>query len=135
MRTKPIGTGPFKLVSYRQNSGILVEKNEDYFEEGLPYLDGINYQIIASRSTRHLSFIAGEHDITFPTDVTVPTLEDLKAQAPQAQCTARLSNTASNLLIRSEEHTSELQSLMRISYAVFCWKKKTQKYNTKQQST
>src|SRR3546814_3143159 len=29
---------------------------------------------------------------------------------------------------RSEEHTSELQSLMRISYAVFCLKKKT-KYN------
>src|SRR3546814_3894358 len=26
---------------------------------------------------------------------------------------------------RSEEHTSELQSLMRISYAVFCWKKQT----------
>src|SRR3546814_7390278 len=30
--------------------------------------------------------------------------------------------------VRSEEHTSELQSLMRISYAVFCLKKKT--YNT-----
>src|SRR3546814_10123694 len=30
---------------------------------------------------------------------------------------------------RSEEHTSELQSLMRISYAVFCLKKKTQKIN------
>src|SRR3546814_1875374 len=30
-------------------------------------------------------------------------------------------------LPRSEEHTSELQSLMRISYAVFCLKKKTQK--------
>src|SRR3546814_10056468 len=29
---------------------------------------------------------------------------------------------------RSEEHTSELQSLMRISYAVFCLKKKTDKY-------
>src|SRR3546814_4465308 len=28
-------------------------------------------------------------------------------------------------LLRSEEHTSELQSLMRISYAVFCLKKKT----------
>src|SRR3546814_2134435 len=28
--------------------------------------------------------------------------------------------------VRSEEHTSELQSLMRISYAVFCLKKKTQ---------
>src|SRR3546814_6641406 len=34
---------------------------------------------------------------------------------------------------RSEEHTSELQSLMRISYAVFCLKKKKQ-YNTKIQT-
>src|SRR3546814_3034372 len=33
-------------------------------------------------------------------------------------------NTATTI-IRSEEHTSELQSLMRISYAVFCLKKKT----------
>src|SRR3546814_7422670 len=32
---------------------------------------------------------------------------------------------------RSEEHTSELQSLMRISYAVFCLKKKTSKNHTK----
>src|SRR3546814_8597063 len=31
-------------------------------------------------------------------------------------------------MVRSEEHTSELQSLMRISYAVFCLKKKKQKY-------
>src|SRR3546814_3451708 len=31
---------------------------------------------------------------------------------------------------RSEEHTSELQSLMRISYAVFCLKKKTNKRTT-----
>src|SRR3546814_5956400 len=31
----------------------------------------------------------------------------------------------SSLFFRSEEHTSELQSLMRISYAVFCLKKKT----------
>src|SRR3546814_885061 len=35
--------------------------------------------------------------------------------------------------VRSEEHTSELQSLMRISYAVFCLKKKT--YNTEYIST
>src|SRR3546814_7870266 len=33
---------------------------------------------------------------------------------------------------RSEEHTSELQSLMRISYAVFCLKKKKKKENHKQ---
>src|SRR3546814_3196242 len=42
--------------------------------------------------------------------------------------------------LRSEEHTSELQSLMRISYAVFCLKKKIKQYtqtthNTKRPST
>src|SRR3546814_1753525 len=36
---------------------------------------------------------------------------------------------------RSEEHTSELQSLMRISYAVFCLKKKKKKKNKKTQET
>src|SRR3546814_4488669 len=41
--------------------------------------------------------------------------------APADAETARCSRAAS---IRSEEHTSELQSLMRISYAVFCLKKK-----------
>src|SRR3546814_4512751 len=35
---------------------------------------------------------------------------------------------------RSEEHTSELQSLMRISYAVFCLKKKNTKHTTKEYS-
>src|SRR3546814_5246760 len=38
--------------------------------------------------------------------------------------TLRLSSSATIVLNRSEEHTSELQSLMRISYAVFCLKKK-----------
>src|SRR3546814_7544749 len=33
--------------------------------------------------------------------------------------------TSANAVLRSEEHTSELQSLMRISYAVFCLKKTT----------
>src|SRR3546814_4064584 len=35
-------------------------------------------------------------------------------------------------VLRSEEHTSELQSLMRISYAVFCLKKKQQHQNTRE---
>src|SRR3546814_5107012 len=42
----------------------------------------------------------------------------------------RLLTKADSSSNRSEEHTSELQSLMRSSYAVFCWKKKiTQNYN------
>src|SRR3546814_6596112 len=46
---------------------------------------------------------------------------------------ARLGAAAT--VLRSEEHTSELQSLMRISYAVFCLKKKTNKQNDEQIQT
>src|SRR3546814_4990136 len=48
-------------------------------------------------------------------------------------CASRLSGEhviSKAALKRSEEHTSELQSLMRISYAVFCWKKKNKKEKT-----
>src|SRR3546814_1567067 len=39
----------------------------------------------------------------------------------------RIAGSAVTISARSEEHTSELQSLMRISYAVFCLKKKKKK--------
>src|SRR3546814_9908925 len=44
-----------------------------------------------------------------------------------ASCTTPVEE---GMVIRSEEHTSELQSLMRISYAVFCLKKKNKKHTT-----
>src|SRR3546814_4795252 len=44
--------------------------------------------------------------------------------APCVAATGFVAPTSSGFLQRSEEHTSELQSLMRISYAVFCLKKK-----------
>src|SRR3546814_9027748 len=40
-----------------------------------------------------------------------------------------------DMKVRSEEHTSELQSLMRISYAVFCLKKKKTIQSTESQAT
>src|SRR3546814_8640244 len=53
----------------------------------------------------------------------------LRGKVPAANvAVARLPEKMSAKLNRSEEHTSELQSLMRISYAVFCLK--TKKTNT-----
>src|SRR3546814_4234746 len=45
-------------------------------------------------------------------------------QPPRSERRHRQSRKARGYSVRSEEHTSELQSLMRISYAVFCLKKK-----------
>src|SRR3546814_15025203 len=47
-----------------------------------------------------------------------------KVQQPQRCWSAGSTSASQPSLGRSEEHTSELQSLMRISYAVFCLKKK-----------
>src|SRR3546814_2267359 len=47
------------------------------------------------------------------------------ADIPAALALAEARHQDCRLAVRSEEHTSELQSLMRISYAVFCLKKKT----------
>ena len=90
-RTNPIGTGPFKFVELKQNKSIKLVKNPDYFKKGMPYLDGIEYTIIPNRSTAILGFVAGRFDITFPTEVSIPLLKDVKAQAPQAvSCSSRL---------------------------------------------
>src|SRR3546814_10039901 len=56
--------------------------------------------------------------------VTLPTLSRFGTLEPLATLAA-----LRRYQLRSEEHTSELQSLMRISYAVFCLKKKKEKTN------
>ena len=103
MRRKPIGTGPFKLAEFKMNEGIKLVKNPDYWKPGLPYLDGIEYTIIADRSTRMLSFLSGKFDMTLPVDVTVPLLKNIRKDAPNAQCTMRSTGVAANVMINREK--------------------------------
>src|SRR3546814_7591388 len=56
----------------------------------------------------------------------------LRRRPDIAQAELSLAASDATLDARSEEHTSELQSLMRISYAVFCLKKKNKQITTKQ---
>ncbi len=102
MRTQPIGTGPFRFVEFKRNEVMRLARNPDYWKPGLPYLDGIEYRIIPSRSTRLLAFIAGKFDMTYPTDVTVSGLRDIRSQAPAAQCSMRPSNVSTNLIINRD---------------------------------
>ncbi|MDP6691426.1 MAG: ABC transporter substrate-binding protein [Alphaproteobacteria bacterium] len=99
MRTHPIGTGPFKFVSLKQNEHVKFRKNENYWKKGKPHLDGIDWTIIKSRSTRVLAFIAGKFDFTFNVDVTIPLLKDVKAQAPHAVCDLVTTNVSTNLIV------------------------------------
>ncbi|MGE4046606.1 MAG: ABC transporter substrate-binding protein, partial [Acetobacteraceae bacterium] len=102
MRTKPIGTGPFKLVEFKQNESIKLARNPDYWKPGLPYLDAIEYTIVTNRSTALLAFSTGRFDMTFPNEVTIPLLKDLKTQTPQAICKLVPNNCAVNVLVNRE---------------------------------
>src|SRR5262249_17296765 len=86
MRTKPVGTGPFKLAEFKRGASIRLVRNPDYFKKDRPYLDEITFRVIDSRATRVLAFSAGEFDITFPSDITVALVRDVKARAPNAIC-------------------------------------------------
>lgn len=102
MRTKPIGTGPFRFVEFRRNEVIRLARNPDYWKTGRPYLDAIEVRIIPSRSTRILAFIAGEFDMTYDIDVTIPLMKDVQSQAPTAICQLRPTGIYSNLLVNRD---------------------------------
>src|SRR3546814_5440473 len=83
-------------------------------------------------SVRMLRPAIWTRSVAWPTMVT-------RSPSTRASGVTGVTSTDEGNRLRSEEHTSELQSLMRISYAVFCLKKKKpyrtyQKVSTKQQN-
>ena len=103
MRTKPIGTGPFKLVSFESNRSIKLTKNADYWKPGRPYLDGVEFSIIGNRSTRMLAFVANEFDLTFVADITVPLIGEVMARSPKAICQLVPTGVSTNLLVNRDK--------------------------------
>ena len=101
-RANPIGTGPFKFVEFKRNESMRLARNPDYWKKGLPYLDGIEYTIIPNRATALLSFVSGRFDMTFPYEMTISLVRDIKSQMPQAICDVSTQNGSTNLLINRD---------------------------------
>jgi peptide/nickel transport system substrate-binding protein len=102
MRTKPVGTGPFKFVEMKQKEHVRLARNPDYFKKGQPYLDGIEFSIVPARSTAILGFVSGRYDMTAPYAVTIPLIKDVKAQAPKAICETAAMNNSTNLIVNRD---------------------------------
>ncbi|MFC1917104.1 ABC transporter substrate-binding protein [Chloroflexota bacterium] len=58
-----MGTGPFKFKNYTEPVEYELVKNDDYFKEGLPYLDGVKMSIITNRSTQVDVLVANRVDM------------------------------------------------------------------------
>lgn len=57
---KPVGTGPFTFVEWKKGQYIRLDKNPNYWKEGLPYLDRIVGRFIPDASTRTAAMESGE---------------------------------------------------------------------------
>jgi peptide/nickel transport system substrate-binding protein len=64
-KSNPVGTGPFKFVKWERDVKISFAKNDNYWQKGKPYLDGIEFTIIVNEATLLASFKAGELDVMY----------------------------------------------------------------------
>ncbi|HKA32257.1 MAG TPA: ABC transporter substrate-binding protein [Candidatus Binatia bacterium] len=99
LRSKCVGTGPFKLKEYRQGELIEMVRNPDYFIKGRPYLDGIRYTIIKDRSTRYAALQAGRVDIPFIWEVAKTPAETAKKALPKLVMSESSTNVNDHILV------------------------------------
>jgi peptide/nickel transport system substrate-binding protein len=55
-----VGTGPFKFAEWAQGDRIVIERFEDYWQEGIPYLDKVVFKIVPEESTALMQLRLGE---------------------------------------------------------------------------
>lgn len=73
---KPIGTGPFKFVQYTPQQQLVLAKNTEYWQTGLPHLDKVTYKITSDSNATFLDLKAGTLDLD--TYVTKDQADQLK---------------------------------------------------------
>ncbi|MBA3297812.1 MAG: ABC transporter substrate-binding protein [Acidobacteria bacterium] len=65
---RPIGTGPFRFVSYSTSDRIVLERNQTYFRQGVPGIDRLVFRILPNAASAVAALESGEVDYT----VSVP---------------------------------------------------------------
>jgi peptide/nickel transport system substrate-binding protein len=72
-KTNTMGTGPFKLKKYVRGATLELERNPNYWKQGLPYMDGVKYFIIKDDNARAKSIRSDRTDVEFrgfnPTEI------------------------------------------------------------------
>ena len=67
-----VGTGPFKLVEFKPNSNLLLARNADYWEKGVPHLDQVNFVFLPNSASMLVALTNKRVDLaalTRPQDV------------------------------------------------------------------
>ena len=61
LQKQPVGTGPFKFQEWQPNGFILLAKNDAYWQQGLPKLSGLKFNIVPESATRQVGLTNGQY--------------------------------------------------------------------------
>jgi peptide/nickel transport system substrate-binding protein len=100
-----IGTGPFLLESYEPNVKTVFKRNPDYFRQGLPYIDGVEWLVVPDESTGLAMYRTGQLD-TGPGgnwSVRQEDLEALKKSHPHLRYQDMLAINSTTIWMRTDQ--------------------------------
>src|SRR2546427_2869113 len=100
-----IGTGPFLLEHYEPNVKTIFKRNPDYFRQGLPYIDGVEWLVVPDESTGLATYRTGQLDTGPGGNWTVrqEDLEALKKSHPPLRYQDMLAINATTIWMRTDQ--------------------------------
>lgn len=114
---QPVGTGPFRLVSWQRDGAFIVERNPDYWQDGQPYLDQITFRPIPDEETRATSLESG--DVDAAQSVRLSSLLARIRDIPGVEIALGLSNGGQNVMFNTTQPPlDDVRVRQALAYAV-----------------
>jgi peptide/nickel transport system substrate-binding protein len=111
----PVVSGPFKFVEWKTGDRVILAKNENYYRQGLPHLDGLEFMYVPDDNTRVSMLQAGEIEACVP--VPAPRMAELKAAGFRAD-PEPASSTYDMLINHEKEPFNSLKFRQAVSYGI-----------------
>lgn len=112
-RFHPVGTGPFKFKSYKRDVSLEYVKNENYWDKGKPYLDGVKFIYIKDKMTQATAMKAGEAHVLRAAQAT-----KIAADLKSAGFNVTPANSGSNCLAPDTIHPDSIFSNKLVREAI-----------------
>jgi peptide/nickel transport system substrate-binding protein len=133
-RLKPVGAGPFKVVSNKLSSELVLERNPTYWQKGRPYLDKLTFKVIGGDQAAYQALLAGQAQAY--EDMSTPALIDQAAESGKFTVTEHESTSPYNLQLNTTKPPfDELKAREAIYHATDMEAIRSKLFNNKYETT
>jgi peptide/nickel transport system substrate-binding protein len=77
---QPVGTGPFRFVTWERGSYLRLERNADYWDGDLPYLDAVTYRIMPDSASRGIALETGDVQVASSLELSSSDITRMRAE-------------------------------------------------------